>query len=244
MPSLATPQGKLVVLGGGRMSPAARAARYGLVSAWNGESTADAFGANTLTNNNGVTFTAGKITNAFTFAAASSQFLSVADNASLSVGDNDFWFACWVKVNGSTARIIAGKETDNTNAEWRLDQAGAGPTLRLITWKAGAIDVVLSSATVTTDTYHFAMIYADTVNNLAKLSVDGGAFVQATMTGPTYDSTATFRLGSGNMANFMDGQVDAAAFGKSPPGGIAALATEIRDFLFNGGAGRQYPQGW
>lgn len=241
MPLLSTPIGRAVLLGRGGLSPAARAARYGLIAAWNGESTADAFGANTLTNNNGATFTAGKLGNAFTLASASSQSLSVADNPALSVGDNDFWFACWAKVNDALTRTIASKETNNTDAEWRIDQFATGPVLRLITWKAGGVDVVMSSAVVTTGVYHFVMAYADTVNNLAKLSVDGGAFAQAAMTGPTYDSTAPFRIGSSNATAFLNGQVDAAAFGKAPPLGIAALATEIRDYLWAGGNGREWP---
>ena len=48
-------------------------------------------------------------------------------------------------------------------------------------------------------------------------------------------------LGARQASLFHDGRLDAWVWGKSPPLGIAALATGIRDRLYNSGAGREYP---
>lgn len=54
-----------------------------LVSYWQMGSANDSHGTNHLTNNNSVSFTTGKVGNAASFAAASSQYLSHADDATV-----------------------------------------------------------------------------------------------------------------------------------------------------------------
>lgn len=62
----------------------------------------DAHGTNTLTNNNSVGSGTGKLNGCRTFARASSQRLSIADNSSIGLGDVDFTFTAWVKFDSLT----------------------------------------------------------------------------------------------------------------------------------------------
>lgn len=56
----------------------------------------DSKGSNALTDNNTVTQAAGKVGQAGKFVSANGEYLSIADNADLSVGDIDFTIAAWV----------------------------------------------------------------------------------------------------------------------------------------------------
>src|SRR5262252_1520277 len=66
----------------------------------------DTKGTNTLTDNNTVTSTTGIINNAASFAAASSEYLSLASNATVQTGDIDFTITAWVKM--TTKAALAG----------------------------------------------------------------------------------------------------------------------------------------
>lgn len=240
----------MAVLGGRRIAnetSAARAARYGLVAAWNLEDVSDSYGANTLTNNNAATFAAGKLSNAVSLVAASTQSLSITDNAALSTGDVDFWFACWFNMTTNPTQTFAGKESSAAVGEWRLDFFNSANRVRWITWKSGAADAVVTANTFgapSTGVWIFALGYSDAINGLAKVSLNGGAFDSVVKTGPVTDTAAPLTFGASFGTAFCNGLIDAACFGKSPPGGIAALATELRDYLYNSGNGRQYPSGW
>ena len=76
----------------------------------------DSHGSNTLGDNNNVLFGAGKQGNAADFVRASSQFLDIADNASLSFGNEDFSFGCWFKFDLSGATQAAMGKYDPTSA--------------------------------------------------------------------------------------------------------------------------------
>src|SRR6185295_10218115 len=77
-----------------------------LVAYWKLDETSgsrsDSFGSNTLTDNNTVGSTAGKVGNAAQFIQANTEYLSAADNAALSVADIDFTFAFWVYLDSKT----------------------------------------------------------------------------------------------------------------------------------------------
>jgi hypothetical protein len=248
MPTLA--QRRDVFGRSGRESPAHRAARYGVVAAWNLENVADSFGANTLTNNGVATFVAGKLSNAVNLAAGSSQYLSRADNAALSTGDLDFWFALWINLTskGAGFPFIGGKAANTSVAtEFNFDYSAGADQFRFVTGGPATYQAASAAAGVSLATWQFLMGTHDAVNDLTSISLNGGAWANTATAGvaPT-DTTTDFTLGARGTVHdrFIDGLVDAAVFGKSPPGGIAAIRDQIRDFLYNGGAGRQYPTGW
>lgn len=205
----------------------------------------------TLTNNNGVTLATGEKVGdgAAQFASASSQSLSVADNAELSTGDMDIWLAAWIwadALTGGTFPNIAGKNTGTAaTMEYFLQINATALTIAFAT--GGAAQRSVSSATtIATGQWIFVMGYHDSVNDVNGISINGEAFTTATTSGTEpSDTTTAFRIGARSLGasgdRFFDGRIDAVAVGKSPALGIAALATEIRDRLYNGGSGREYP---
>lgn len=257
MPALALPLTRAALfrprgaVAAGGESAAARATRYGLISAWNLDGLTDSYGSNTLTNNNTATFAAGKLGNAVSVASASSQYLDVADNASLSVGDNDFWGALWVNATTLGAdRGLIGKDAALANGEWRIDYVNATPRFRFFSYKAGTVDSIATANTLgapSTGVWIFLMFVHDKVTGVNAISANGGAFDNsAALTGASYDSTASLQIGRSYSGSpiYWNGLIDAFAYGKSPAGGIAGVQTEIRDYLYNSGTGREYPGGW
>ncbi len=86
------------------------------------------------------------------------------------------------------------------------------------------------------------MGYHDSVNNLLGISLNGAAFQTVTTSGVAPNTTsAPFVIGSYNTGTgeFWNGRLSCPLIGKSPVGGIAALATTIRDALYANGQGLQ-----
>lgn len=242
----------------GAESAAARAARYGLVAAWNLADVSDSFGANTLTNNGAATQTTGPDGGgAFQLTAASSQSLSVADNAVLSGGDVDIWWAGFLKFDSLTAggafRMAMAKRNDPTNQrEYAIGHNGSTNRLFLEVESDGtaaptAAVVASTFGAYSTATWYMPMGYHQAGADLIGIGINAGAFNTAAFSTGVFDGTATFRLGAhGNAgALFWDGAMAMWYMGKLPAGSLTdALLAEIKTYLYNGGLGRRYPAGW
>lgn len=221
-----------------------RATRYGLVSVYLLDNLNDSYGTNHLTNNNVATFGTGKLGSAVTFIAASAQFLSCADNASLSMGDNDWMITAWVKLSAATANyglICKRAVAAEYEFDLYLDTTGADK-FRLYVENAGATADVeaLTMPSPSSGTWYFLAFYNDSVNNQIGISGNGGAFDTLPLVGGSRDTDGPLLLGTDN-DNHSNASLDAVHIFKSPPGGLAAVRDEIRDYLHNSGAGREYP---
>lgn len=230
-------------------------ARWGLVSYLKLDEAsgvyADSYGTNNLTNVNSVVAAAGtKVgAGAAQFVAASSQQLNCADNASLSTGDVEFWIACWVWVDSLAADhalVAKGTGTSATTREFTLTAALS--SARFIFQmgdvnNTGTAQVNAATNGATTGAWHFLLAGRDKAADTLFLRQNHGTIVTASAAGKIPPDTAgLFRLGVLNAAtSYHDGRLDAVAFGKSPPVGMAAVADEISARLWNGGAGREYP---
>lgn len=95
----------------------------GIVSYWKLDETSgtrvDSIGSNDLTDNNTVGYGTGKVSNAADFEADNSEYLSVANNASINL-TRDITMMCWSK-----------SETNKTTAFLDKDGAGDGYSLRM-----------------------------------------------------------------------------------------------------------------
>ncbi|MEP6947099.1 MAG: LamG-like jellyroll fold domain-containing protein [Acidobacteriota bacterium] len=93
----------------------------GLVSSWRGENNADdSTGANNGDPINDPTYTAGRVGQAFNFAANNS-YIRVPDNDSLDVQTGDYSLTAWVNLHSSSIHFIAGKsECGGAPSRWRL----------------------------------------------------------------------------------------------------------------------------
>lgn len=216
----------------------------GLVSYWRlGEvsgSRSDAVGSNTLADNNTVTQADGKLGKAAQFTAANSEYLSIADNASLSTGDIDFTFCAWVYADSLAAdRIIIGKTNLSTLGEYFLAFSNSSGRFRFAIQNAGTfvtVDATILGAP-STATWYFIVGWHDSVANTVNIQVNNGTADSGT-TGATVpaDSAQPFHIGADSTpTTFWNGRVDAVGFWKR------VLTAAEKTALYNGGLGRAYP---
>lgn len=211
-----------------------------LVGYFAGEDATDSTSNTTLTNNNSVTFTAGRVANASTFASASSQSLSAADNASLSMGDIDFTIACWALLNTSAATtqgLVSKWNDPASDREWFLGAFSS--RFQFGVSNNGTAETFIAANALgapSTGTWYFIVAWHDSVANTISICVNDGTVNSTAYTVGGRDGTATFRIGAyrNTAFGFLNGQVDEAGIWKR-----VLSAAEITD-LYNGGAGRNY----
>src|SRR3990167_2024195 len=206
-----------------------------LIAYWKLENVSDSTGTITdLTNNATVTFTAGKILNAGTFASASSQSLSHASEANLQTGDIAWTFNFWVKLTDKVANqafIYKGDAADSV-LEYivYLDQAGD----RLILNVAGTGGTANNFGSPPTGTYFMVTVIHASAGGAITIQVNNGTANSAA--GVTGISDANlFRIGRSGAGSYANGQIDEVGFWKR-----ALTAGEITE-LYNGGNGLTYP---
>jgi hypothetical protein len=224
-------------------------ARWGVVEHWalneaSGVGLASISAANNLTDTNTVTSNPGKVyALARQFTAANSEYFSHTDAAQFRIGAVDCWWAGWVWFDTIPGiMVLLAKDNTTASREYMIFQTGN--RLKFDSGSGGTLGTGVTANTfgaVTTGQWYFWMAYHQNGVGLA-LSVNGGPFDTAALPGGIFSGTAPLEIGryaGGSL--YLDGRQGPVTFGKSPPGGIAALATEIRDRLWNGGAGRPYP---
>lgn len=211
----------------------------GLIASWKLDNLNDSVGGNTLTNNNTATFNTGKIGNAVYLAEASSQSLSIADNADLSTGDIDFTIAFWVWLDTkTTTRWFLGKSNN------------FGPDdVEYASWLNASLDrfrfaVNNYAVQVTADNFGSPptgqwiciIVWHDAVGNTVNIQVNDGTVDSASYSGGTTDTGQAFRIGADNEPGFFhDGRIDNVNFAKR------VWTAGERTFFYNGGTGREHP---
>ena len=223
--------------------------RWGVISYWKlneaSGTRSDTIGTNHLTDNNSVGQAAGKVSaTSAQFIATSNEYLSRVDNASLSTGDVDFWIACWVYLDSLGSSRVWAEKGSNGAFEWYLEKnASQQPTFFIFNPAGASLATVLNSTVLTTGQWYFVIAYHDSVNNEVGISLDGSTFTTSIANTPPTDGIGGFEFGrdGSSPSQNHDGRLNAVVFGKSPPGGIGAKKTEIRDILYNSGNGIEYP---
>ena len=194
--------------------------------------------ANDLTDNNTVTQNPGKISNAAQFTAANLEFLSRADNASLSTGDIDFTLAGWVYLDSLGAfRVAVGKRENATNREYWFE-VNNSDQMRFIVSSNGALQdgvVTASSVTLSTGTWYFVVAWHDSVANTVNIQVNNGTAHSAAFSLGVFDGGSRFAIGVGESSNYWNGRIDEVGFWKR------VLTAAERTNLYNAGTGVTYP---
>ena len=220
----------------------------GCVAAWKLSDLTDATGrGNTLTNNNLTTFNTGKIGNAGYFTRASSQYLSLADNADVSTGNVDFTIACWVYLTDKTTRqMIVTKDDDTAGSrEYILSYDQAGDRFRFQVGISGddvsTLDAVANTfGSPSTATWYCLIAGYDTATQKAFISVNDGALDQSGTGTPQTSGGAQFRIGAREYASFeehLNGRIDAVHIWKR------VLTTDERTEFYNSGNGVEFSAG-
>lgn len=226
-----------MTLGGGK-PPVNYAARWGLVSYWNLEDTADAYGANTLTNFGSVPFVAGKIGNAV--SVSSGKYMTRADDVTLRAGNVDHWIACWAygtTFNAYNTIVTKRAAIASAALEYLLRCEGAVASFYV---GNGAGLTAVAGSSLTANVWSLLLAWQDVAANTINLRVDNGSVATATRTITPAAQTDPFYIGGTSGNEPFTGLIDSVAFGK-PATPIGALITEIHDTLYNGGAGKSWP---
>lgn len=170
-----------------------------------------------LTDNNTVTGTTGPVGlgDASSFATANSEYLSHADHASLRMGDFDTTFAVWANLTSIGAgQILAILSKDNSTVDdgYVLAYSQTDSKFKWLVNKAVGDEEAESSATYAPGSgWHFIVCGYDSTNDRIFLSVDNGASVTASMSGPPRAGTAEFRIGDRVApASFWNGAIAGA----------------------------------
>jgi hypothetical protein len=210
-------------------------------------SRADAFGSETLTDNNTTPSTTGIKGNAINLAVANSEYLSHADDAALSTGAVSFSLSTWVKLTSlpgaGTNRFIAAKYTDATHAEYLLYVNNTGGVYRFrfsIYNNAGASIGFVSAdnfGAPTTGVWYNIVAWYDNPGETLNIEVNNGAVNSTAVTaGQTpADTTAVFNIGAVAGVQFLDGAIDEFGFWKK------VLSSQERTDLYDGGDANTYP---
>jgi len=220
-----------------------------LISFWELEEASgtrnDSHGTNHLTDNATVTSGTGKVGTGAVFAVATQEYLSRADNASLSTGDIDFTVFGWFKPTaaaltaGSTGSALVTKLTSGGVGEWHLRLDANNGTIRFAIWSSSVNRGEVSrTAAAAADTWIFIVAQHDSVNNLVGISINGDAITTIATTGAPADTATGFTIGgweNPGVRNF-DGTIDQVGFSKR-----LFTADEIT-WLFNSGNGRSYAE--
>lgn len=214
-----------------------------LVAHWSLEessgSRADDFGSNTLTQNGGVGTAAGKIGQAAQFVAASSQYLSIADNAALSMGDIDFTVGAWVYLDSTTNdRGIIGKYGGTLNEYFlRFRFSNLLFEFFVVSGATIASCPATTAGTPSTSQWYFVVAWHDSIANTLNIQVNNGTVNTVAYSLGVNDSTGQFRVGDiPSLSRFMDGRIDQPFVSKR------VLTTQERTSLYNGGSGLAYSQ--
>lgn len=159
----------------------------------------DDFAAFDLTDNNTVTGTTGPVGlgNASSFSAASSEYLSHADNASLRMGDFDTTFAVWANLPSLvTFPTVLSKYSEADKGYLLYWNSSTSQFAFAIQDIADVAKTVNSTATYSAGSgWHFIVCgYNSTTDNLF-ISVDNSAYATTATTDIPRSGTAEFRIG-------------------------------------------------
>ena len=181
-------------------------------------------------------------TNASQFTAATSEYLSRADEALLSTGDIDFNVGCWVYLDSKTAfRELITKYNVAGSREYVLEYSSTSDRFQFLVYDGTAAIGTAVANTLgipATATWYFVQGFHDSVANTVGISVNNGTVDSVTTgAGVPIDTTAGFLIGaviSGAPTLFHDGRMQSAFFAKSK------LSTTVITSLYNAGV----PKGW
>lgn len=197
----------------------------------------DSVGSNTLTDNNSVGSTTGKISNCRTFNGTN-QKLSIADNADVSFGDEAMSISCWLyfptTVTGNVPVLGKWDWGTGTDHSYVIRTAAGGVIRFLASPDGSASTTVSSSTTLSPDTWYHVVCYHDpTANTIGIIVNDGTPDTNSHSTGIA-DGTHAFEMGGSN-ATYCPVRIDEVGLW-----GKVLSSQEVTD-LYNSGSGYSYP---
>lgn len=198
----------------------------------------DSHGSNDLTDNNTVGSTTGKIGNAASFVAANAEYLSHTNNTDFTTGDVSFFFAGWFNATTLTnfPVIIRNGNTGTRDFALFYNTLGLVNALEWQVIKPDGTQIFTRAALLSTGTDYFFVVYHDATNDEIGLSLNGGAFATASISGGLATAVGEFQVGgSSDQSIWWNGWIDEVGYWK---GRIPAAGEVAR--LYNSGNGLSY----
>jgi hypothetical protein len=209
-----------------------------------GGTAADSQGTNTLTESGGtISYAAGLVGNARDFEGSDARNLQIADNASLSFGDEALTFGCWINTESQTDDMgIMGKwNVASTKRSYLMKYVVATDRLTFYASDNGTNEAIATASTfgaVPNATWCFVVCQHDPTANTIGISVNAGAFNTTAHTTGLMDNDTTFTFGcflnAGSRTKTYDGLADEAFVFRK------VLSADEITWLYNSGAGRTY----
>ena len=178
------------------------------------------------------------------FTASNSEYFTLADNASLSMGDIDFTIACWVYLDTTPAnemRTINKFDISGTDREYSLFWDNTGGLMTFTVRDTG--DTTSSPITASTEgslstgQWYCVIAEHDSVNNTISIQINNKDIDSTAHTTGVRDGTADFRIGSlSEGGEYWDGRIANVGCWKR------ILTTDERSFLYGAGLGKAYSQ--
>jgi len=216
-----------------------------LVSFWSLEEASgtrdDAHSTNDLADTNSVGVAAGKVDNAADFEEGSAQYLSIADNAALSMGDIDFTIVAWVNAEsfpGGDRSIVA--KGDGTDGEYYLQYRTTSTRFRFVAHGGtgfGTTNAVTANnlGAPSPATWYFIVAWHDATANEVGIQVNDGTADTAAATGGAIDDGGAFHLGAyPAFGQHWDGLIDQVGVYKK------VLSAGEKTALYNSNNGLSY----
>lgn len=219
----------------------------GLVSVWRGEGNAsDSWGANHGASQNGATFAAGKIGQAFNLDGIN-DYVTIADSNSLETG-GAHTIAGWIRTTPGTSSVVFSKYQDDTPTEdgWSLAVLSDGRLQGLIKNSSGNGVLVNSTRSVGDGQFHHVAMTWDTNSGRIKLYIDGTFDSQSgTLSGSFAGNSRSMLIGARHRAGGLPphspfpGQIDEVyaynrALSESEIAPLANAASHTRSAVWEG----------
>lgn len=194
----------------------------------------DSVGSNALTDNNtvGSATGVGGTGTCRDFNAASNEYFSHADNATLSTGDIDFTLAGWLYINstGTTRGTLAKWDSAGPDLEFQIYYDLFGSVYFQVRDAANSTSPsVHTTATLSATTWYHVVAWHDSVANQLGITLNAGTADTQSHSGGVRDSTAGFNLGNSDFTAWH-GRLQGWGLWKR------VLTSGERTTLYNGGA--------
>lgn len=170
--------------------------------------------------------------NAADFNASNLEYLS-SSSSDFKTG-SAFAISCWVQVDAVIGQqVIFGRLAGGGNICYELVLSSSNKWAFTTGFNGTGAEVqVADSGTVMPDTWYFLMCYYDGATETG-ISVNGGAFTTATVTG-VFVGTTDALIGRDGFGTYLTGGLDDLAFWSAKP------TDDLRDSVYNSGSGKAY----
>lgn len=189
----------------------------------------DSVGSNHLSETGTVSASSGKFDSAAGMGGNNANYLSVADTADLSFGNESFCITFWFYITSVTDRelIIKKSTAGGSSAGYRAGLYNSGGAKIFWAVANGSDNAEATSGAISTGTWHLAVVYHNASTDKIGVSIDGGTPAETSYAWGCADESNAFTLARGH-----DGWIDDVTV----LDGYVLSSTEITE-LWNGGTG-------